>query len=62
MLQAGIEQVTRAVTVHGRDGDRVAEAEGVKLIDAGIDRAGGVHLVDGQHNGFFERRSILATS
>ena len=53
MLQAGVEQVARAMAVHGGDGDRVAEAEGVKLIDAGIDRTGGVHLVDGQHDGLF---------
>ena len=59
MLQAGIEQVARAVAVHGGDGDRVAEAEGVKLIDAGIDRAGGVHLVDGQHNGLFRAQEHI---
>ena len=59
MLQAGVEQVARAVTVHGGDGDRIAEAEGVKLIDAGIDRAGGVHLVDGQHNGLFRAQEHI---
>ena len=59
MLQAGIEQVARAVAVHGGHGDRVAEAEGVKLIDAGVDRAGGVHLVDGQHNGLFRAQEHI---
>ena len=59
MLQAGVEQVARAVAVYGGDGDRVAEAERVKLIDAGIDRAGGIHFVDGQHDGLFRAQEHI---
>ena len=59
MLQTGIEQVARAVAVHGGDGDRIAETERVKLINAGVDRAGGVHLVDGQHNGLFRAQEHI---
>ena len=59
VLQTGVEQVARAMAMHGGDGDRIAEAEGVKLIDAGVDRAGGVHLVDGQHNGLFRAQEHI---
>ncbi len=39
------------MAVHGGDGDRIAEAEGIELIYGGVLRTGGVGLVHGEHNG-----------
>ena len=38
------------MAVHGGDGDRIAEAEGIELIYGGVLRTGGVGLVHGEHN------------
>ena len=39
------------MAVHGGDGDRIAEAEGIELIYGGVLSAGGVCLVHSEHNG-----------
>ena len=47
------------MAVDGRYGDRVAEAERIKLIYRRIHAAGGVHLVDRKHRGLFRAQQHI---
>ena len=53
IFQTLVQQVTGAVAMHGGDSHRVAEAQIIELVEIRIHCAGGVHLVDRQHDGLF---------
>ena len=53
IFQTLVQQIAGAVAMHGGDGHRVAEAQIIELVEIRIHRAGGVHLVDRQHDGLF---------
>ena len=53
MRHALVEEVARAVAVHGGEGDGVAEAEGVELVYARVGQSGGVHLVHAEDDRLF---------
>ena len=51
ILQTCVQQIARAVAVDSGNGDGIAETKVVKLVKIRIDPAGGVHLIDRQHDG-----------
>ncbi len=63
VLEAGVQQVAGAVAVDGGDGDGVAQAQVIELIDVRVLPAHLVRLVHRQHHRLARaRRSMLATS
>ena len=51
VLQAGIQQITGTMAVDGRDGDGIAQAQVVELVNIGVGHAHLVHFVDSQDDG-----------
>ena len=51
MGKAGVQQVAGAVAVEGGNAHRVAQTQVIELIELCGGMAGGVHFVDGQHDG-----------
>ena len=48
---AGVQKVPGTVAVYGGNGNGIAQTQRIKLVNIGVQRAGGIHFIYDQHNG-----------